>query len=429
MRQYRKIMPLNNPSNETPHRAAAILRDGFCGRSGLLFLLAILLLQSCSQARSIARTAERANLYKKQAAQQIQELSARSQTESWPKISGEPELNQSISVKLHTSKGIIEIQLAFQLAPLATLTFLRLAGLSREPGSASYIGDHFRQPEGAAYVGAGDNNITESFPAEYSEWLNFRRAGTLAFSSDTEQGNHGPFIISLAPQPDLFGKFTAFGQIQGQRSLNVARKLTAQDHISAIEAQSDNPEGKEFLRELREDDSKMAERVRVEAPYRRHGLAAIHRKLARDFAAVQWPRHQRQALRQLQSRPATGPTGPTEQNSGFRIGDWGLEYKVTDRGDPGKQPFKQAELQYAVWATQDDGSSLLLEDRIQKQQSVRATPEQLFPALRAGLSDMGPGERRLYVIPPEGAYGVKGKPPNVPPWSYLIMELYLLDIQ
>ncbi|MEM9423941.1 MAG: peptidylprolyl isomerase, partial [Spirochaetota bacterium] len=328
----------------------------------LLFFLA-----SCSEARSIAQTAEQANRYKKLAAQQIQEWNTRLATESWQNSA------KYIQVRLHTTKGGIEVRLAFELSPLATAYFLRSLQHYR----------YFQREQTSLYVRTDasaslDGDI--SFPAEFSEWLDFRQPGILAFEQVAEaMVDPSSFVISLEAQPDLFGRLSAFGQIA--KGLKIALELGKEDRLLSAKISSDSPEGQQFLEQFHRDD--FLRKLRAEGRYKRQGLAAIHQRLARDFAAVQWPRYQRREL---------------QLPSDSQMRDWGLEYKVLQKGSGktklGGRPFERLEIQYAVWATQNDGRSLLLEDRIREQQSVPVLPKQLFPAWRAALLDMRQGERR-----------------------------------
>jgi FKBP-type peptidyl-prolyl cis-trans isomerase len=46
-----------------------------------------------------------------------------------------------------------------------------------------------------------------------------------------------------------------------------------------------------------------------------------------------------------------------------------------------------------------------------------------------GLQLMRPGEKRLFIVPYELAYGSRGQPPSIPPRATLVFEVQLLDIK
>ena len=419
----------------------------------------MLLFFSCSQARNIARTAEQASQYRQQAAEQLQNLEKRSTSQNWFEL---PE-QQGLELRLNTTKGIIDIQLAFRLAPLAVSSFLYLVGYNSNDNNYNGMGFH-RPGNDAPYVQTDENAILPAFPAEFSEWLHFQEPGILAFTSSTvslqdawatdnsrsnnpkdspnnttnqtkaqrisdwpNTFNQSSFFISLESRQDLFGRFSAFGSVKN--NLEVARKLQTGDQIISIEVYAHNSQAEAFLAELRRDGLDMLRRLRTKVMYERNGIAAIHQKLAQNFASVYWPRYQKYKLKQPPINQKSQVSNPKEQQLQSSMRDWGLEYKVLKAGHGQKKMIEmdaqQLKIQYAVWATQNNGQSLLLEDRIQNEQELQVNLWQLFPAWQAALLDMRPGEKRLYVIPPEGAYGIRGWAPNIPPWAYLIMELHL----
>lgn len=54
---------------------------------------------------------------------------------------------------------------------------------------------------------------------------------------------------------------------------------------------------------------------------------------------------------------------------------------------------------------------------------------QLLPGFEEGLSTMRKGGKRIVVIPPELAYGKGGRPPLVPPDTWIELELELVEIE
>ena len=110
-----------------------------------------------------------------------------------------------------TSKGEIEMELYFDVAPLTVLNFIKLAragyfdGLSFHRVVPNFVvqgGD----PRGDGWGGPG-----YSIRCEYSEEP-FRR-GTVGMATSGKDTGDSQFFIALSPQPHLEGRYTVFGQV------------------------------------------------------------------------------------------------------------------------------------------------------------------------------------------------------------------------
>lgn len=59
---------------------------------------------------------------------------------------------------------------------------------------------------------------------------------------------------------------------------------------------------------------------------------------------------------------------------------------------------------------------------------VKAGVGKLIAGWDAALLTMSVGEKAVLTIPPEAAYGAKGKPPVIPPNATLVFEVELVNI-
>lgn len=159
------------------------------------------------------------------------------------------------SCVLHTTSGDISLELWAQQTPLTTRNFLQhcLDGYydgtifhrlvpgfilqggdptgTGNGGESIYDGGAFSEPreEGGIWPmedrkgrNAGERGV--GFKDEFHSRLKFNRRGLLAMANEgTENTNGSQFFITLGETPELQGKNTLFGRVEGDTIYNVAR--------------------------------------------------------------------------------------------------------------------------------------------------------------------------------------------------------------
>lgn len=128
---------------------------------------------------------------------------------------------------LHTDRGDIVIELYAEAAPLTVNSFVFLAehdwfdGVTFHrvlPGQLAQAGD----PSGTGYGGPGYNLPDEIDPAR-----GFDDACLVAMASNGPNTGGSQFFITLAPAPNLTGRYTIFGKVTA--GLDVVRALSPRD--------------------------------------------------------------------------------------------------------------------------------------------------------------------------------------------------------
>ena len=142
---------------------------------------------------------------------------------------------------LHTAKGDIVIQLLAEQAPLAVNSFVFLArkgwfdGVTFHrviPGFVAQAGD----PSGTGRGGPG-----YYFNNEVRTDLLFDKPGVVGMANSGPDTNGSQFFITYAPEPQLDGSYTVFGQVVS--GMDVAEGLTPRDP----QASTDLPPGDKIL--------------------------------------------------------------------------------------------------------------------------------------------------------------------------------------
>jgi cyclophilin family peptidyl-prolyl cis-trans isomerase/predicted DsbA family dithiol-disulfide isomerase len=142
---------------------------------------------------------------------------------------------------LHTAKGDVTIQLFPDKAPLAVNNFVFLAR------SGWYDGISFYRVISSQIVETGDPSETGMgnpgylFATEISTGLSFDKAGMVAMENSGVNTNGSRFFITLAPQSQMEGQYTIFGQVIS--GMDVVKALSARDPVPG----SSLPPGDELI--------------------------------------------------------------------------------------------------------------------------------------------------------------------------------------
>ena len=129
-----------------------------------------------------------------------------------------------------TSRGEIEIELRFDLAPLTVLNFINLAK------SGFYNGLVFHRVvpnfviQGGDPHGDGNGGPGYYIRCEYSEEPYVR--GTVGIATSGKDTGGSQFFITLSPQPHLNGRYTVFGEVIS--GMENADKIVKRDVIERI---------------------------------------------------------------------------------------------------------------------------------------------------------------------------------------------------
>lgn len=313
----------------------------------------------------------------------------------------ERKLADGLYAILHTSKGDIVLSLEYQKVPMTVANFVGLAEGSlnlKNEGKPYYDGLKFHRVikdfmiQGGCPKGTGTGGPGYCFPDEFDDSLKHTGPGILSMANAGPGTNGSQFFITHVATPWLDGKHSVFGHVvEGQ---DVVNAIEQDDKINSVEIVRVGKDAEAFTVD-RESFGKLVEKAEKAAQEREAAAqAAVDAEIKNRWPnAVQTPS--------------------------------GLRYVVVQEGKGTKSPKYGQLVTVHYTGTLMDGR--MFDSSVNRGAPAQFAIGQVIEGWNEALQQMKKGEKRTLIIPPELGYGVHGYPGLIPPNSYLIFDVELLD--
>ena len=315
-----------------------------------------------------------------------------------------PDLDDGLYAELETTRGTILIELAYDKAPLTVTNFVGLAegtiDSSAAEGDPFYDGLTFHRVVEDFVIQTGDPDGDGSggpgyrFPNEIAPSLSHGSAGIVSMANSGPDTNGSQFFITKGPAPWLDGQYSIFGEVV---------------------------EGQDVVDSIQEDDT--LETVEII----RKGEAAADFETGQDafderLAEVQETRREDQRRTVAQQLSYITENWPEAEAAGE-----GMRYIIEEEGSG---PSPEAGDTVAVHYTGYLLNGMPFESTREREEPVQFTlgEESIIEGWERTLLDMRVGETRRAIIPPNLAYGSRGARNVIPPNSFIVLDVELLDI-
>lgn len=329
-----------------------------------------------------------------------------------------PKLEKGMYAEITTTKGIILIQLEFEKTPMTVANFVGLAeGDFTVDDSIVYdqpffdglkfhrvINDFMIQ--GGDPEGNGTGGPKHRFYDEIHDSLTHSGPGILSMANSGPNTNGSQFFITHKATPWLDGKHTVFGHvISGQDVVNAieqddvmtsvkiirkgraAKKWDATFHFAAVKGMIDAKE-----------EAKQAEYEKIAAMSETEYSDYMFQEVVKKYPNAQ---RSESGLVYVIQEPGTGAL--PEQGSMLSV-----HYKGTFRSSGDKFD-----------ASYDRGQPM----------TFRYKEQRMIPGFEEGIGMIKKGGKAVLIIPYYGAYGAAGRPGAIPPYSDLVFEIEMVDLQ
>ncbi len=315
------------------------------------------------------------------------------------------DLPDGLYADFSTSRGDIIVELFPDKAPLTVTNFVGLAEGTLDfanKNGAFYDGLTFHRViddfmiQGGDPEGTGRGGPGYRFADETDNGLVFDEPGYLAMANAGPDTNGSQFFITRVPTDWLNGKHTIFGKV-----------VEGQDVVEAME-QGDKIKSLKILRVGSEASAYKASST----TFRELDSAITARKKAAEEEA------QKVVLNTIASR---WPNAVQDEETGI--------FSVIRSEGTGAKPSPGANITVHYTGTFMDTKQFDSSRDRGEPFSFILGGRQVIPGWDYIFQQMKKGERRIIILPPEMAYGKQGYPPVIPPNSWLVFDVELLDFQ
>jgi peptidylprolyl isomerase len=320
--------------------------------------------------------------------------------------SKKPELKDGLYARIETDKGDIYVQLEYEKAPLTVMNFVGLAegklkNSFRGPGEPFYDGLTFHRVEKGFVIQGGDpkGNGTGGpgyqFPNETHPELKHDRPGIVAMANAGPNTNGSQFYITMAATPHLDGHYNVFGHVVA--GMDVVKAIEKGDRMKKVEILRIGEKARQFqVSQEKFDSLRAAQLKKLEEEEAR--------KLENQIAFIQ------KKYPDLKKSPE------------------GIYYKLLKKGKGKKpKPGQTAVVHYR--GTFLNGREFDSSYRRNQPFQFMVGAGRVIRGWDMTLQDMRIGEKRFIILPPELAYGKRGAGNVIPPNSFLVFEIELIDIK
>lgn len=334
------------------------------------------------------------------------------------KIAPKANPGEGIFATIATTKGDIVVSLEYVKAPVTVANFISLAEgtnpnvkVERLKGKPFYDGLKFHRVindfmiQGGDPDGNGTGGPGYAFKDEFTEDLKFEKGGVLAMANSGPATNGSQFFITHKDTPWLNGKHTIFGHVvSGMDNVN---KIVQDDIMTKITITRKGAAAKKF------DAVKvLAEDVKKQEAKKAESQKVITEKAAYFAATKAKATATPSGLKYVITQKGTGVKGAEGSNIYFHYAGYFEDGNLFDSS------IANVAKAYGKYDANRDA-----------QKGYKAFPfvvgkkDGMIPGFIEALDMMTDGEKAIFFLPSNLAYGEKGAGGVIPPNATLIFEI------
>ncbi len=310
-------------------------------------------------------------------------------------------LENGIYARITTEKGNILLSLTYKKTPMTVTNFIGLAegSLNHDnPEEPFYDGLNFHRViadfmvQGGCPKGTGTGGPGYSFPDEFDDSLKHVGPGVLSMANSGPNTNGSQFFITHVATPWLNNKHTVFGNVV--EGMDIVNSIEQGDRINKIEIIRKGSEAEAFTVTQDIFTKRVSESMSVAQDKIKNG--------------------QKNMMKDIENRWPAAVVSST-----------GLRYVVNQAGNGAVSPKMGQTVTVHYTGSLLNGQ--VFDSSVKRGEPAQFAIGQVIEGWNEALQQMTKGEKRTLIIPPQLGYGERGYPGVIPPNSFLIFEVELID--
>lgn len=297
---------------------------------------------------------------------------------------------------IKTGKGDIRLKLFPDEVPITVLSFTNLAQRGYYDGLIFHRVLPNFMIQGGDPTGTGRSGPGYKFKDEFSPKLRHDSAGIMSMANSGPRTNGSQFFITHGPTAHLDDKHSIFGKVvSGQDVVNAIAKGDVMKSVT-----------------IEGDTTKLFEKNKKQLA---EWNAILDKKFPRKSGSVVETKTDEPFDKKLETAKAKG----TKTESGL------IQYDIKVGDGPSPGPTDRVEVHYTGWLT--DGTKF--DSSVDRGRPFTfSLTGGVIKGWLEGVATMKVGGKRTLVIPPDLAYGERGRP-SIPPNATLVFDIELLAIK
>jgi peptidylprolyl isomerase len=329
-----------------------------------------------------------------------------------------PKLEKGMYAEFKTTKGNIIISLEYDKVPMTVANFVGLAegdfivDDTIEYKEPFYDGLKFHRVidnfmiQGGDPQGNGSGGPEHRFHDEIVESLKHSGPGILSMANSGPNTNGSQFFITHKDTPWLDGKHTVFGHV-----------IHGQDVVNAI-VKDDIMEEVKIIRK-----GKIAKKWDATEHFKvvRDSILEIEKAKQAEFEKIAAMSQEEYGNFMYEEVLKTDPSA--------KLSSSGLVYSIANPGDELKPEEGTTMTVHYRGTFRKDGKQFDASYDRGQPMTFKYKVQRMIPGFEEGLGMLGKGGKARLIIPYYAAYGAKGRPGAIPPYSDLVFDIEIVDLK